>query len=134
MSNEWYLPSQYCQAPRLTPRCFMHYTRNANWRNQHNLKQLKQNDDCPSQAVQPSVRVWPKIRAGGLPPTEKCALESVVNCQYSETLGASHHYWGSCAHLVLQHGISSRKVCNSSSRRIRYSQEKSVNSQEKITS
>ncbi len=79
-----------------------HCTRNTNWRARHKLKQLKQNDDCPSQTVQSSVLAGPKILAGGRPPTEKCALQSVVNCQYSKTLGASHNDdCCSCARLVL---------------------------------
>ncbi len=61
----------------------------------------------PSQELQSSVQAEPKIRAGGRQPTEKYAFQSVVNCQYLETLGACHAGWGSCAHPVLQHGIGS---------------------------
>jgi hypothetical protein len=38
-------------------------------------------DIFPSQEAQSSVRAGPKIRACGLQPTEKCTLESVLNCR-----------------------------------------------------
>ncbi len=45
-----------------------------------------------SQAVQSSVLAGPKILVGGRQPTEKCALELVLKCRFSEALGARVSY------------------------------------------
>ena len=64
----------------------------------------------PSQQLQSSVLAGPKIRAGGRSPTEKCTLESVLNCQFSDTLGASHAGRVSCAHLYYRKA-SAAELC-----------------------
>ncbi len=56
--------------------------------------QIKIMDYFPPQSA---VRAGPKIRAGGLPPAEMCALELVLNCRFSETLSGSHSGRGTCA-------------------------------------
>jgi hypothetical protein len=45
-------------------------------------------DIFPSQELQSSVRAGPEIRAGGLQQTEKCALQLVLDCLFSEKLRA----------------------------------------------
>jgi hypothetical protein len=64
-------------------------------------EQIKILDYFPFQELQSSVREGPKIHAGRQQQTEKCTLELVLNCQFSDTLGASHAGRDSCAHPSL---------------------------------
>jgi hypothetical protein len=78
--------------------------------------------DCLSEQLQTSVRAGPKIRAGGRPQTERCALESVLNCRFrrrSESVTSAEVHVRVGRHLQLKYAQFKFKKYLAFSRKIR---------------